>query len=514
MPVRTLVLASVLFVACRQPGTNASLSDINAEPLGLDFGAIAVGLTATKTVTLSNSGRTSLQIDAIEVSGTGATRFTVDPGGPLELVERRTLTVSWTPTREGLDVAQLTVRSDARNTGALQIALSGVGITAANDAGTTPMDGGSSSTDGGVRPPRDAGYFADDSGCPPTWATGTEAVTYQVDSAHTGEQPDDRLTLPLCERWRRDLGGSTGYAVASRDLVYVVSVGAQGRRLWALDQYTGATRWGPTGLGGSYSWVALALGNGALYALSDNGALVAFDAQSGQQRWIQMVGRSDSAPTAITDGLFVSVDQQVKSLNPANGSTRWSRPVANGDTSSPAVRGNLVATSYACNQAYAFSLTGTQLWHATSSCSGGGGKTTAVHDGKVYTRDSNGDLVLDGATGTLVGSYTSRLIPAFAGNLAIFSTSTATQGVVPTNNQATWSAEGVIAAPVVMGEHVVLPTATGLVVLNALTGVEVDRTALAGIQGTDEQNVSSPFAGLNAANGMLFVPVGNSLVAY
>jgi hypothetical protein len=37
---------------------------------------------------------------------------------------------------------------------------------------------------------------------------------------------------------------------------------------------------------------------------------------------------------------------------------------------------------------------------------------------------------------------------------------------------------------------------------------------LPNVLGPDEQNVSSPLAGFAAANGMLFVPAGTSIVAY
>ena len=508
------LLLGCALAACRQPGTSASLSEISAAPLGVQFGPTPLGLEVKKTLTLMNSGRTTLQVDALELTGTDAARFTVDPAGPLALVDPLTVHVRYTPTREGLDVAQLTVQSNASNTMSLQIALSGVGIV--RDAGTSLLDGGTTPGDAGttIPPARDAGFFTDESGCPPTWASGTEATTYQVNPGHTGAQPDDRLTLPLCQRWRRDLGGWASYAVAAQGLVYVATAGAQGRQLWALDQYSGATRWGPTSLGGTYSWLALALGDGAVYALSDSGILVAVDALTGQQRWIQQVGRTDSAPTAVPGGLFVSVQLAVRSLDPATGATRWSKPVINGDTSSPSVGADLVATSYACNQAFGFSLDGASRWHATSSCSGGGGKTTALHLGRVYTRDSGGNLVLDGANGALRGTYSSRFIPAFAGDLAITSAGTATQGLALANNQVRWTSEAVIAAPLVVGSHVVLPTGTGLVVLDAVTGVEVDRRPLADIRGTDEQNLSSPLAGLSAANGMLFVPAGTALVAY
>ncbi len=501
---------------CRQPGTNAALSEINAAPLGLDFGAVTLGQSVTKTVELINSGRGSLQVDRLEVAGTGAARFTLDTTGSFELVDGRTVRVTYAPSRAVLDVGQLTVHSNAGNTASLQIALSGVGVVAEADAGPPGPDGGvQPGTDGGLQPaPRDAGFFTDDSGCPPTWATGTEATAYQVDPAHTGAQPDDRLTLPLCERWRRDLGAQAGYPVVSRGLVFVATTGAPGRMLWALDQYSGATRWGPTVLTGTYAWVALAVGDGAVFALSDSGTLVAFDALSGQQRWIAQVGFTDAAPSVTAAGVFISVNQAVRSYALTNGALRWVRPVAGGSQSSPAVSGDFFSVSYACNQAYGFSTQGVQRWHASAPCSGGGGKTTALYRDRVYTRDSDGQLILDAASGLLVGNHSSRFIPAFAGDLGVYTASGATQGVSLANGQVRWTGPAVVAAPVVVGGHVVLPTAGGVVVLDSQTGVEVSRATLTDIRVVDEQNVSGPLAGLAAANGMLFVPAGTSVVAY
>jgi outer membrane protein assembly factor BamB len=517
----TCLALLLALTSCRQPGTSATLSDILAAPLGLDFGAVALGRSVTKSVELSNSGRGSLQVEALDVLGANGARFTLDTTAPFELVDPVRVTVTYTPTRAGLDVGQLIVRSNAQNTGNLQIALSGVGVV--TDGGQPGADGGldagaepdaGTSPDAG-RPPRDAGFFADDSGCPPTWASGTEATAYQVDSAHTGAQPDDRLTLPLCERWRRDLGAPAGYPVVSGGLVYVVSASSStSRQLWALDQYTGVTRWGPMVLTGTYWWLALTVGNGTVFALSDSGALVAFDALTGQQRWISQVGRSDSAPTVTPAGLFVSVDLAVKGIDPGTGATRWTRPVVNGDTSSPAVSGNFFSVSYACNQAYGFSTVGTQLWHATSSCSGGGGKTTALYRGRVYTRDFNGQLILAAANGGLLGAHSSTLIPAFSGDLGLYSNGSGVQAVSLLSGQVLWTGPGAVAAPLVVGAHVVVPASGAVVVLDAQTGAEVSRATLASIRGVDEQNVSAPLAGMSAANGMLFVPAGTSIVAY
>lgn len=512
----TCLAVLLVLSACRAPGTSTVLADINATPLGLDFGAVALGVSKTMTVELTNSGKGALQVSELEVLGANAARFTLDTTAPLELTDVVRVSVSYTPTRDGLDVGQLTVRSNAHNTGTLQIALSGVGVTLDGGglAGDAGVDAGMDPADAG-QPARDAGFFADDSGCPPSWATGTEATAYQIDSAHTGAQPEDRLTLPLCERWRRDLGAPAGYPVVSGGLVYVAAASSSStRQLWALDQYSGATRWGPVVLTGTYWWVALTVGDGAVFALSDNGTLVAFDALDGHQRWISQVGSASSAPTVTAAGLFVSVSGAVKGLDPATGATRWTRPVVNGDQSSPAVSGDFLSVSYACNQAYGFSTAGAQRWHATSSCSGGGGKTTALSGQRVYTRDSNGQLVLDAADGRLLGAHSSRFIPAFTGELGLYSSSTGVQAVSLLNGSVRWSAPGAVAAPLVVGAHVVVPTSGAVVVLEALTGAEVSRANLPNVRGVDEQNVSAPLAGLAEANGMLFVPAGNGLVAY
>lgn len=506
-----MVTVAVLASACRQPSTVSTFSEIAADPQGLDFGNVTMGTQLTLAFTLRSSGIDRIHVDSVEVVGANAEVFTVDLSAPIDLTDQLEAHVTYAPTALGLNVAQVTVRSDAQNAQRLDISLRGLSVLDAGvDAGTT---GG---TDAGTKVMQhDAGYYADDSGCPPTWSSGTEATTYQVNAAHTGAQPDDRLTLPLCERWRRELGGVPSYSVVSNGLVYVATAGANGRQLWALDQYSGATQWGPKSLSGTYSWLAVALGDGQVYALSDNGVLVAFDAATGMQHWLAQTGDTSAPPTAANGSIFVSAHLALQAFLASSGTKRWSANVINGDTSSPAVSGGAVFASYACNQAYGFSNSGTQYWHATSSCSGGGGKTTAVNNGKVYTRDLMGDLVLATTNGKLLGSYTSTFVPAFGNDVFIQTNSGSTQATSLTTDQQVWSANEVaIAAPLVVGANVVVATNKGVVVLDLKTGAPVSSVALSGVRGTDEQNVSAPFAGLSAANGMLFVPVGTSVVAY
>src|SRR5262249_39665368 len=86
---------------------------------------------------------------------------------------------------------------------------------------------------------------------------------------------------------------------------------------------------------------------------------------------------------------------------------------------SPALSGDGVFVSYACNQAYGFAQTTLQLrWHHTSSCSGGGGRTVVYASGRVFTRDFDGNLILDAANGSELGSFTDSLTTSLAPRVA------------------------------------------------------------------------------------------------
>ena len=69
-------------------------------------------------------------------------------------------------------------------------------------------------------------------------------------------------------------------------------------------------------------------------------------------------------------------------------------------------------------------------------------------------------------------------------------------------------------APIVVGDHVVTATSTQVIVLHVADGGVVSTAPLTSVLGPDEQNVSSPLAGLAEANGILIVPAGTALVAY
>ena len=381
----------------------------------------------------------------------------------------------------------------------------------ASPDGATPADGssadGATSTEGGL---------------------GSESVAYQIDAAHTGWQPKDLLRLPLHLRWSHDFGAAgISYPLVAMGLVFVTvaNQSTYGTQLYALDERTGAVAWGPVALGGTYFWSSATYANGRVFAVNFDGVMSAYDAATGKQLWAsQMTGQYSfsSAPTAFGGRVYVGgagSGGTVYGVDASTGNIVWTAGVENGDDSSPAVSASGVYVSYACNNAYAFSpAQGTSFWSYSGSCEGGGGKTVALIDGRVYTRDSMGDLILDASKGTLVGSYGSAYIPAGANGFLY----TVNDGKVAAAQEGgaspkwTFGDGSIATAPLVVGHHVVVGTSSGeLDVLSAADGSVVSSVQIgAGISSPDEQNVSSPLTGLAAANDGLYVPAGTALYAY
>lgn len=235
----------------------------------------------------------------------------------------------------------------------------------------------------------------------------TAAVAYQQDPAHDGLAVDPAFVSPLTTAWSADLPGTVGYPlIANGEVILVAANANRGTSVEARTLATGDLLWGPTTIGASYSFGALAYDDGQVFAINDGGWLTAFDAASGATVWAeQMPGQYQfsSPPTAVDGTIYISGSGSggtVYAVAESDGSVRWTQSVLNGDDSSPAVDSSGVYVSYACEQAYGFGFDGTPLWHHQTYCEGGGGRTAVLHGGKVYIRDDAGmtAAVLDEAT--------------------------------------------------------------------------------------------------------------------
>ena len=349
----------------------------------------------------------------------------------------------------------------------------------------------------------------------PTPSGSGQAVTYQINPAHTGSQ-FDTVNPPLMQRWSRDLGSSTSYPLIAGGKVFVVA----GTSLYALNGTNGATVWGPIDLG---NYPSIAYESGRVFAVNFSGLLRSYDATTGTQQWSrQLVGQLfTSPPTALGGTVYISGWQTLYGVNANDGTIKWSAPNFGGDHSSPAVTPSAVYVSYACQQAFAVSpATGAQIWHHNSTCAGGGGRTSVFYNGRVYIRDvSLGNRTLDSATGIEVGEYLAGPAPAFSGTTGFFLNGPTLEARDTTSHAVKWSFTGdgnLSSAPIVVNGTVYIGSTGGkLYALDASTGANVWTGVVgASVNRPDEHGSSVPLTGLGAGEGLIVVPASNLVVAY
>ena len=362
------------------------------------------------------------------------------------------------------------------------------------------------------------------SAAPALASPADQARAYQLDIAHDGNIADAGLATPLTQAWSTTLPGAISYPLIVNGMVYVT---AANDTLYALSQATGATVWSHA-IGGTYFWSGLSYDRGRVCVVNTSGLLMAFNAVTGATAWSkQMPGQYSfsSAPTAANGIVYVGgagSGGTVYAVNEHDGSILWMSAVANGDESSPAVDGQGVYVSYACQQAYDFApASGNLLWHHDSSCEGGGGKTPVLADGTIFARDVPlGNVLLSASDGSELGAFNAGPAPAVANDVAYTlsgSTLTAVNDAGQGTNAWTFTGDSFLdTAPLVVGGLVFVGSSQGeLYALDATTGSTSWSTNVGvGIPGPDEQNVSQPLTGLGAANGTLIVPAGSKLMAY
>jgi outer membrane protein assembly factor BamB len=357
-----------------------------------------------------------------------------------------------------------------------------------------------------------------------------QAVAYQINAAHDGVQTDAALNPPYVRRWVANFANPASYPLiaASKVFVTVSNYPSYGGVLYALDQTDGHVVWSQA-IPGTYSFSGAAYDTGRVFVVNFDGLLRAFDAATGAQAWstqLPVQYAFTSPPVAGHGAVYVGgagSGGTVYAVDEQTGQVLATRSVANGDHSSPALSDTGVFVGYACNQVYGLSQTSLALrWHYSTSCSGGGGKTTVYANGDLYTRDYYGNLVLTAGTGTLLSSYSATRVPAVDSNsMFVLSGQTlAAESLTGGSTRWTFGGDGqLITAPIVVvtpfGEFVIEGSYSGrLYVLDAATGAQVWSTNVgAPIPGADEQNATI-LQGLAAGQGLLVVPAGNTLTAY
>ena len=253
-----------------------------------------------------------------------------------------------------------------------------------------------------------------------------QARNYQINETHTGSSSSPGLVPPLKQKWSVNFGQSISYPLIADGRVFVTvrNASAYGTKLYALDATNGATLWS-FDLAGTYFWSALCYENGRVFALNYDGMLRAFDGATGSVVWIrQLPGYAyTSAPTVFQGVIYTSAGggSRAYAVSADTGDILWNVPVTGGDNSSPAVTTDGVYVSYSCPNVYKLNpADGAQIWKYGSGCSGGGGKTPALYNGRLYVRDYNPDFIIDSQTGGLISGFISKHVPAFSGSMGFF----------------------------------------------------------------------------------------------
>lgn len=361
-----------------------------------------------------------------------------------------------------------------------------------------------------------------------------QARNYQINETHTGSSSSPGLTPPLKQKWSVNFGQPISYPLIADGKVFVTvsNAGASGTKLYALNAADGTTVWSYA-LGGTYSnWSGLCYENGRVFAVNYDGLLRAFDAATGSIVWSRQFPAQysfNSAPTVFQGVIYVvgaSSMGLVHAVSADTGNVLWTAPVFNGDLSSPAVTTDGLYVSYACPNVYKLNpANGALIWKNYTGCTGGGGKTPALYQGRLYVRDYP-DYIFDSQTGGIIGSFVSKSLPVFSGNMGFFmngpsyfGSSATLEGRDVNTNLLVWSFAGdglLQSSMLVVNDYVYVGSSSGkLYAVEAATGHQVwSTTAGTSIPYVDEHSGAYPLVGFGAGEGILVVPTTTTLVAY
>ncbi len=126
-------------------------------------------------------------------------------------------------------------------------------------------------------------------------------------------------------RWSRDIGSVAGDATADGQLLYVP---AFDRRVHVLDLTAeGAERWPDGGRGDAWFWARPLIEGNTVYAVAVDGAVYAFDRDTGALRWRTAAPESDevrAAPVLRGGVLMIATrDGDIRGFNSTNGTALW-----------------------------------------------------------------------------------------------------------------------------------------------------------------------------------------------
>lgn len=353
-------------------------------------------------------------------------------------------------------------------------------------------------------------------------APTVDAVSYQMNPAHTGSVNFQSVSLPASSQWSVDVGGPASYALIVGGRVIVTSAVNGNSQLTALDASTGGVIWGPIAFPGTAN---ATYDNGLVFVTSGSWALpqalTAIEAATGNTKWSRSVdGSSSPAPPVAAGGIVYTLTTGfVEAFDETSGGELWRQNVS-GTDGTVAVSVDGVYTSAPCTTYDLQPLVGAVIWTVNTGCFGGGGLTPVVSNGVVYSPIGNSysGTSYDAEAGVALGTFTASQLPALTATTGYWLQNSSLQAIARSDNQVQWSFAGdgtLVGSPVVVNNYVFVGSSSGnLYAVDASTGHQIwDQNLGAAIHGGINFN-DTMYSGLAAGGGLLVVPSGDEVTAY
>jgi outer membrane protein assembly factor BamB len=267
-------------------------------------------------------------------------------------------------------------------------------------------------------------------------APSVDATNYQIDPMHDGAMTfsSGSVSFPSAATWHVSLGsGAPSNIVIGDGNVYLTTGTSGGSRLFALNQTTGATSWGPVAIAGTAGGSAgVAYDDDMVFVTQQDSSgsgstLYAYNSGTGALDWSTELGAaSPGAPTA-TDGFVYVIatgSATLYALNESTGAISWQQSLSEA-SGTPAVTADgvyVATTTSGCFTIDFRPATGEVIWdtsNGTLYCPQG--DTPAVANQLVYSSNTSALSIFDAETGdNSTGTLAYSLPAAFTDSTAYF----------------------------------------------------------------------------------------------